>query len=213
MVVHASHYEERLATYSNHRNAVELLRQYRPYLEKVPSIRRSQESVITIPLPLVQVRQQLAQSVKEIVDCPYELVALPCDIAILMCDPEWKVKTGVEIFVYIHRPGEDFSHLLSRWRQTQVQLSRGYSWDMPLRYQHVFNEGAEKRYPLFVVFSETNERVKRGLKGAFLPYVVQVVSPNPEQDEDCDNGVKGKGTTVTTEHSANVDLNAESDSE
>lgn len=177
MAVQAFHYEERLATYSNHRNAVELLRQYRPYLEQVPSIRRAQESVITIPLPLVQVQQQGGR--QNTVETPYELIALPCDIAILMCDPEWKVKTGVEILVYIHRPGEDFSHLLNRWRQTQVLLSRGYSWEMPLRYQHVFNEGAEKMYPLFVVFSETSERVKRGLKGAFLPYVVQVVTSTP----------------------------------
>jgi hypothetical protein len=26
-------------------------------------------------------------------------VSLPCDIAILMCDPEWKIKMGVELFL------------------------------------------------------------------------------------------------------------------
>ncbi|MBO1068768.1 MAG: hypothetical protein HEQ13_05030 [Dolichospermum sp. DEX189] len=47
---------------------------------------------------------------------------LPCDIAIIMCDPEWKIKTSVEILVFIHRPHEDFSDLLGRWRQSQVYL-------------------------------------------------------------------------------------------
>ena len=164
MPVSPSHYEELLATYSNHRKAVELLRQYRPYLEKIPSIRRSQDSLISIPLPVVQVRQQPTSSGKSPADCPYELIALPCDTAYLMCDPEWKIKTGIEIFVFIHRPGEDFSHLLNRWRQTQVLLSRGYSWEMPLRYQHIFNEGAEKMYPLFVVFSGTPERGETRIK-------------------------------------------------
>ena len=208
MTVHPCHYEEQLATYSNHRNAVELLRQYRPYLEQVPSIRRSQDSVITIPLPLVQVRQQ--QVPAEQMDSPYELIALPCDIAILMCDPEWKVKTGVEIFVYIHRPSEEFSDLLNRWRQTQVRLSRGYSWEMPLRYQHVFNEGADKCYPLFVIFSETAERVKRGLKGAYLPYVVQAVGETLEQADSISADAE---EPMTTESFSNQDLNAESDSD
>ncbi|NCJ05370.1 hypothetical protein GS597_02340 [Synechococcales cyanobacterium C] len=171
MSVPPAHYEELLATYSHHHHAVELLRQYRPYFEKVPSIRRSEESVITIPLPVVQVRQHSTPGSKRSLDCPYELISLPCDLALLMCDPEWQIKTGVEIFVFIHRSHEDFSDLLSRWRETQIALSRGYSWQMPQRYAHIFNEGAEKFYPLFVIFAETPERVRRGLKGAFLPTV------------------------------------------
>jgi hypothetical protein len=183
MPVYQSHYEELLATYSNHHHAVELLRQHRPYFEKIPSIRRSRNSIITIPLPVVQVRQRLAQSELKSSDSPYELIALPCDLSLLMCDPEWKIKTGVEIFVFIHRPQEDFSNLVNRWRQTQVLLSRGYTWEMPLHFQHIFNEGAEKMYPLFVVFSETSERIKRGLKGAFLPYIVQSVSTDAAKAE------------------------------
>ena len=182
MPVHPSHYEELLATYSNHRRAVELLRQYRPYLEKIPSIRRSQESLISIPLPVVQVRQRAADSGQSQADCLYELITLPCDLAYLMCDPEWKIKTGVEIFVFIYRPGEDFSQLLHRWRLTQVLLSRGYSWEMPLRYQHIFNEGAAKMYPLFILFPETSERLQRGLKGASLPFVVHERLPDVEAD-------------------------------
>jgi hypothetical protein len=172
MPVYQTHYEELLATYSNHQNAVALLRQYRPYFEKVPSIRRSQDSVVTIPLPVVQVRQPTGTS---LANAPYELIKLPCDLALLMCDPEWKIKTGVEIIVFIHRPGEDFSDLLDRWRQTQVLLSRGYNWEMPLRFQHIFNEGAEKIYPLFILFSETPERIQRGLKGAGLPFVLHAI--------------------------------------
>ncbi|UJB70349.1 hypothetical protein HRE53_04340 [Acaryochloris sp. 'Moss Beach'] len=181
MPVYQSHYEELLATYSNHHHAVELLRQHRPYFEKIPSIRRSRDSVITIPLPVVQVRCRIPQSELRSSDSPYELITLPCDLALLMCDPEWKIKTGVEILVYIHRPQEDFSHLVSRWRQTQVALSRGYTWEMPQQFQHIFNEGAEKMYPLFVLFEETSERIKRGLKGAFLPYVIQNVDIAAEE--------------------------------
>ncbi len=181
MPVYQTHYEELLATYSNHQNAVALLRQYRPYFEKVPSIRRSQDSVVTIPLPVVQIRQKTETS---LTNSPYELIKIPCDLALLMCDPEWKIKTGVEIIVFIYRPGEDFSDLLDRWRQTQVLLSRGYNWEMPLRFQHIFNEGAEKIYPLFILFSETPERILRGLKGASLPFVIHAIQ---EEEEEASN--------------------------
>lgn len=188
MPVYKSHYEELLATYSNHHHAVELLRQYRPYFEKIPSIRRSRDSVITIPLPVVQVRRRIPQSELKSSDSSYELISLPCDISFLMCDPEWKIKTGVEILIFIHRPQEDFSDLVSRWRQTQVALSRGYTWEMPQHFQHIFNEGAEKMYPLFVLFEDTSERIKRGLKGAFLPYVVQNVDITSEEKSEASVG-------------------------
>ncbi len=188
MPVYKSHYEELLATYSNHQHAVELLRQHRPYFEKIPSIRRSIDSIITIPLPVVQVRRQLPQSELKSSDSSYELISLPCDLSLLMCDPEWKIKTGVEIVVFIHRPQEDFSDLVSRWRQTQVLLSRGYTWEMPLQFKHIFNEGAEKMYPLFVLFEDTSERIKRGLQGAFLPYVVQNVDVISEAKSEASVG-------------------------
>ena len=92
-----------------------------------------------------------------------------------MCDPEWKIKTGVEIFVFIHRPQEDFSDLLGRWRQTQVLLDKEYEWLMPPRYKHILSEGANTIYPLFVIFAETPERIIRGLQGAFLPFVTSLV--------------------------------------
>jgi hypothetical protein len=161
-------YEELLSRYSNHLNAVELLRQYRPYLETVPSMRRSEASLITIPLPIIQVRRATADLGNQ---PPNEKLSLPCDLAILMCDPEWQVKTDVEIFIFIHRQGEDFSDLLRRWRQTQILLSHDYSWDMPLNRKHIFSEGAEKNLPLFVLMSDSPPRIKRGLKGAGLPFV------------------------------------------
>lgn len=174
------HYEELLATYSAHQRAVELLRHYRPYFEKIPSIRRSSESIITIPLPVVKVRIKTGAG-KTGLEYPQELVALPCDLAFLMCDPEWQIKTGVEVFIFIHQPQEELSQLLRRWRETQVLLSRGYSWEMPLRHQHIFNEGGEKLYPLFVLSEESPDRIQRGLRGAALPFAI--VS-NPLETEE-----------------------------
>jgi hypothetical protein len=173
------HYEELLASFSHHRRAAELLRHHRPYFEKIPSIRRSEESIITIPLPIIKVKQRLFQPLHVNHDTPYELITIPCDLALLMCDPEWQIKTGIEIFIFIHRFNEELSDLLRRWRETQVLLSRGYSWEMPLRYQHIFSEGADKAYPLFVLSPETPERIRRGLKGATLPQVTLSV-----QEED-----------------------------
>jgi hypothetical protein len=179
MTIVKSHYEELLATYSQALAAVELLRGHRPYLEMVPSMRRSQESVITIPLPIVRLRHTAPSPYGSGNITTTEPVLLPCDIGLLMCDPEWKIKTGREILIFIHRPDEDFSELLGRWRRTQILLGKDYEWMLPPRYQHVLNEGAEKVYPLFVVFEETPERILRGLKGASLPYVMPSVDlPN-----------------------------------
>jgi hypothetical protein len=180
MSVSQDHYEELLASFSHHHRAVELLRNYRPYFERIPSIRRASESVITIPLPVVKVRQKLLQSSKPSNETPYELIEIPCDLALLMCDPEWQIKTEFEVFIFIHRPGEELSDLLRRWRETQVLLSRGYSWEMPLRYQHIFSEGADKPFPLFVLSTETSDRIKRGLKGACLPHVTMPVNTERE---------------------------------
>ena len=170
-----SDYEASLAEYSNRSAAIALLRQYRPYLEMIPSLRRPDESLITLPLPIVRLRKPTSME-KERGTGKSEATRLPCDVAILMCDPEWKIKTGVEIFIFIHRPQEDFSDLLGRWRQTQVWLDKDYEWLMPPRYQHMFSEGANTIYPLFVVFAETPERIKRGLQGACLPFVSQTLN-------------------------------------
>jgi hypothetical protein len=169
-------YETLLAEYSCRQGAIELLRQYRPYLELIPSLRRPEESLITIPLPLVRIRPSSALESRK-------MVQLACDLAILMCDPEWKIKLGSEILIFIHRPGEDFSDLLKRWRETQICLDKEYEWLMPPREQHMFSEGAETIHPLFVVFDQTAERIKKGLRGAFLPMVVQ--SYRPALIDDC----------------------------
>lgn len=175
MPVKKSHYEALLAEYTNKESAIALLKQYRPYLEMLPSMRRSQESLITIPLPIMRVRNPSLSRGQGVSSVGTELISVPCDIAILMCDPEWKIKTGVEIFIFIHQPEEDFSDLLGRWRKTQVLLGRGYEWVMPIRYKHVLSEEAENTYPLFVIFDETPERIKRGLKGAYLPFVTHTL--------------------------------------
>ncbi len=165
MPVQKSDYELCLSDYSHHADAIALLKLHRPYLEMIPSLRRPDESIITIPLPIVRFRGTATKA--------SETVSLPCDVAILMCDPEWKIKTGAEIFIFIHRPHEDFSDLLGRWRQTQVLLDKDYEWLMPPRHSHILSEGTNTTYPLFVVFGETNERIKRGLVGAELPFVIQ----------------------------------------
>lgn len=170
MSVKQVQYEICLAEYANTAGAIALLQQYRLYLEMLPSLRRADESLITIPLPIVRLRQSaVVTSGTEITTVATQL---PCDIAILMCDPEWKIKTGVEIIVIIHRPHEDFSDLLKRWRQTQVFLDKDYEWILPASHQHILNEGANI-YPLFVVFDETPERIKKGLQGASLPFVTE----------------------------------------
>ncbi|MEG3438876.1 hypothetical protein V0288_17240 [Pannus brasiliensis CCIBt3594] len=159
-------YETLLAEYSCREGAIELLRQYRPYLELIPSMRRPEHSLITIPLPLVRIRRPEATPARE-------TVRLPCDLAIVMCDPEWKIKLGSEILIFIHRPNEDFSDLLKRWRECQLYLDQEYEWLMPPREQHMFSEGAEEVHPLFVVLDRTPDRIKRGLAGACLPMVVR----------------------------------------
>ncbi len=170
-------YEELLANYSLTAEAIALLRQHRPYLELMPSMRRPDESLITVPLPIVRVRYPQVSSNSSGFGTLYtsEPVQLPCEVAFLMCDPEWKIKTGVEIFVFIHRPGEDLSEILGRWRQTQVILGKEYEWIFPLRHQHLMTEGADKIYPLFVLSQDSPDRIRRGLKGAHLPCVTQQV--------------------------------------
>ena len=183
MPVKQSDYEELLADYSNQTAAIALLKQHRPYMEMIPSMRRPTQSVITIPLPVVLTRRGTSQpaSNQQIVSSR-EAIALPCDVAILMCDPEWKIKVGVEIFIFIHRPQEDFSQLLSRWRQTQVLLHTDYEWLMPSAHQHIFSEASEQIDPLFVLFPETPERIKKGLIGANLPFVIQAAVERVEEE-------------------------------
>jgi hypothetical protein len=176
MPVKQSDYEASLADYSNHDAAIALLKKHRPYLELIPSMRRPDESVITIPLPVVRIRNPKPPAGYGSISATalQGTVCLPCDVAILMCDPEWKIKMGVEILVFIHRPHEDFSDLLSRWRQTQVLLDKDYEWLMPLRYQDILSEGDNRLFPLFVIFPETPERIQRGLLGASLPFIMQM---------------------------------------
>ncbi|NEP85822.1 MAG: hypothetical protein F6K18_02730 [Okeania sp. SIO2C2] len=179
MVIKKSDYEALLAEYSNSQATIALLKQHRPYLEMLPSMRRPEDSLIVIPLPIIRLRKHGNESGKT--------VNLPCDLGIFMCDPEWKVKTGAEIFIFIYRPQEDFSDLLSRWRQTQILLDKEYEWVMPQGYKHIYSQEAEEIYPLFVLFSETPERIKRGLIGAALPFVVQPTFDSIEMEVEESN--------------------------
>ena len=196
MSIEPSDYEELLARYSNQTEAIGLLKQYRPYLEMIPSIRRSTESLITMPLPVVKVRKVIiGQKLNEFstITATSKTILLPCDLAYLMCDPEWKIKMGGEIFLFIHRPQEDLSDLLSRWRQTQVLLDHDYEWVMPQYYRHIISEGAEYLYPLFVLFDCTETRIKQGLTGAHLPFVV---IPSQQQNS-ATSTVLDRGTEVS----------------
>jgi hypothetical protein len=174
MSVKQTDYETLLAQYSSRQGAIDLLKQYRPYLETLPSTRRPEQSLITIPLPVVRIRQTELGGTHALKSLnPVVATILPCDLGIVMCDPEWKIKMGIEILVFIHRPHEDFSGLIDRWRQTQVYLDRDYEWLMPQRDRHMFSEAAEQILPLFVVFAKTPDRIKQGLSGAGLPFVIQ----------------------------------------
>jgi hypothetical protein len=177
MSVKKSDYETWLAEYSARSGAIALLKQYRPYLEAVPSIRRPEQSLITIPLPVVRIRRpELASNQPLHTTTSRIATSLPCDLAILMCDPEWKIKMGAEIIVFIHRPEEDFSDLIARWRKTQIYLDQDYEWLMPPNEQHMFSEAAEVIKPLFVVFETTSDRLKQGLTGAGFPFIVQTLN-------------------------------------
>ncbi|MGB3405780.1 MAG: hypothetical protein WBA77_24090 [Microcoleaceae cyanobacterium] len=177
MSVHTAEYETLLAEYSNAEAAITLLKQYRPYWEMIPSLRRPEESTIAIPLPIVRLQEGVSYSGQSKISISAgQAVSLPCDLAVIMCDPEWKVKVGVEIFVFIHRPNEDFSDLLTRWRLTQIWLDKTYEWVMPAHYSSVYSQEAEKIYPLFVLLPETPERIQRGLKGTNLPFIIQTPS-------------------------------------
>ncbi|WP_373534495.1 hypothetical protein [Microcoleus sp.] len=185
MSVKQSHYEVLLAEYSESSAAIALLKKYRVYMEMIPSIRRANESLISIPLPIARLRDGVSYAGSGGTSIsPGQAVCLPCDLVILMCDPEWKVKIGVEILIFIHRPGEDFSALLGRWRQSQVWLDNGYEWVMPHRYRHIFSDEAEAVHPLFVLFEETPDRIQRGLMAAGLPFVVESFDLAVEEVED-----------------------------
>ncbi|NMF85723.1 hypothetical protein [Nodosilinea sp. P-1105] len=171
MAITSQQYETLLSTCTDHQGALELLRGYRPYLEAVPSMRRPQDSILTLPLPNIRVREATHLNPHSPAIQPGAVVTLPCDLALLMCDPEWKIKTGVEIFIYIHRPQEDFSALLMRWRHTQILCDRGYEWLLPQRYSHLLSDGTDTNHALFVVFPETPAHILKGLQGAGLPTV------------------------------------------
>jgi hypothetical protein len=56
---------------------------------------------------------------------------------------------------------------------------------MPPGEEHMFGEAAEKIHPLFVVFNQTSDRIKQGLAGAGLPFVVQSINfLTPESVEE-----------------------------
>ena len=184
MSIKKSDYETALADFSNRERIVSLFGQYRQYLEMIPSMRRPYDSLISIPLPLAKIRnlkQVMGDSISSAnVD---ETTAIPCDIAVIMCDPEWKIKMGVEILVFIHRPQEDFSDLLRRWRQTQVHLNKEYEWIMPDTEEHMFSDLAERILPLFIIFPDTPARIRKGLKGASLPFVEYTIELSKEEKE------------------------------
>ncbi|PSN10616.1 hypothetical protein C7271_25750 [filamentous cyanobacterium CCP5] len=183
MAVHPIQYDTVLSRCTQHDGALELLRRHRPYLETVPSMRRPGDSIVTLPLPNVRVRENSLVGSKDTFVDAGSAVTLPCDVALLMCDPEWQVKTGVEIFVFIHRPQEDFYQLLMRWRRTERLLAQGYEWLLPKRLEHLLSDGADDSFPLFVAFPQTPHRIIQGLQGAALPVVVYPFDAPVPQEE------------------------------
>ena len=171
---HQLQYDTLLSHYSTPLEAIALLREYRPYFELIPSLRRPSDSLIAIPLPVVQFTSaNLTQT----------HVQLQCDLALIMCDPDWKVKTGQEIFVFIHRPNENYSALLQRWRQVEVALGEEYYWLLPWKHRSIISDRGESHYPLFVTLDYSPARITKGLAGASLPHV-RVETPAIESSTD-----------------------------
>ena len=173
-------YEELLADCCHTDGILSVLKQHRPYFEALPSVRRPESGMVAIPLPNVRSRERVETG--GLMEMRYHIRPLPCDVALMMCDPEWKIKTGIEIVLFIQRPGEDLSDLLSRWRQTQVALGQGVEWLMPRKHKHLLAEGTEAPHPLFILFaaessdlSAREHRILRGLEGAGLPVATQVL--------------------------------------
>ncbi|MGI8934004.1 MAG: hypothetical protein ACR2FS_08010 [Phormidesmis sp.] len=178
-------YEELLADCCHYEGMLSVLKLHRPYFEALPSVRRPQESMVTLPLPNIRSRE--VAEMGGVIDTSYRIRPLSCDVALMMCDPEWKIKTGIEIVLFIQRPGEDLSDVLSRWRQTQVELGQGVEWLMPRRHKHLLAEGTETPHPLFVVFTPgvgeifaPEARIIRGLTGAGLPVVQWAIAPSSD---------------------------------
>jgi hypothetical protein len=179
-------YEELLANCCCDDGILAVLMQHRPYFEALPSIRRPEDSMVTIPLPNVRKREVSEKG--GILDSSYRIRQLPCDIALMMCDPEWKIKTGIEIVLFIQRAGEDLSDMLNRWRQTQIELGQGVEWLMPRQHKHLLAEGTETPHPLFVVFTTAEAemtaretRIIRGLTGAGLPVAKWAITKPSER--------------------------------
>ncbi len=193
MAIKPIQYETLLSICTDHEGALELLKHHRPYFEAVPSVRRPQDSIVTLPLPNVRVRESAHVTPDSPAVGAGKVVTLPCDIALLMCDPEWKIKTGIEIFVFIHRPDEDFSSLLMRWRHTQILVDQGYEWVLPQPYKHLLSDGSEASHPLFAIFPQTPDHIRKGLIGAALPTVTfpfdlpDIDGEEAEYDLDLDN--------------------------
>jgi hypothetical protein len=200
MAVTPLQYETLLSVCTDHEGALDLLKRHRPYLEAVPSMRRPDESVITLPLPNIRVREAVSLNPHIPSIAPGSVVTVPCDVVLLMCDPEWKIKTGVEIFVYIHRPQEDFSDLLTRWRHTEIMVDRGYGWLLPQKYSHLLNDGTDRRFPLFVVFPETPDHILQGLRGAGLPAVVLAADAEGDERVPPDNDTLSVGEVPELYH-------------
>jgi len=178
MSTHQLQYDTLLSHYSDPLQAIALLREYRPYFELIPSLRRPSESLISIPLPVVQLTSaNLTQTHKQ----------MQCDLALIMCDPDWKVKTGQEIFVFIHRPNEDYSSLLQRWRQVEVTLGEEYYWLLPWKHRSIISDRGEYHYPLFVTLDYSPDRITKGLEGASLPHVktsLPAIEPDIEENQE-----------------------------
>jgi hypothetical protein len=108
MAMTSIQYETLLSVCTNHEGALELLKRHRPYLEAVPSMRRPEESLITLPLPNVRVREAVHLNPHGAGITPGAVVTLPCDIALLMCDPEWKIKPGLKFLSTFTAPTKIF---------------------------------------------------------------------------------------------------------
>ena len=111
MAIKPIQYETLLSVCTDHEGALELLKRHRPYLETVPSMRRPDESLITLPLPNVRVRDGVHLNPHSESIASGSVVTLPCDVALLMCDRgyEWLLP---QKYQHLLSDGTDKSHPL-----------------------------------------------------------------------------------------------------
>jgi len=108
-----------------------------------------------------------------------------------MCDPEWKIKTGVEIFCLHSSSPRRLFGLLGRWHKPSFARQRLRVANAP-RYKHILSEGLTPSI-LCSLSLKRPEQIKQGLHGAYLPFVTQILNLEVEETTQTLSLKRGQG--------------------